>query len=622
MYHSDFWEKKLKAPPSIMDIIKHGYSIPFKSKPLPFFAHNNKSSLKNKSFVTESIEKLLINKCIKEVTTVPYCVNPLTVADHNSKLRLVLDLRHVNKHVQVVKFRYEDLKVVSDLFEENDHIFTFDLKSGYHHVPIHEEFTTYLGFSWEYQGVIKYFVFLVLPFGLNSACYIFTKLMRQLVKKWRSQGIKCVMYLDDGIGGDKSGKATKIRDIVISDVNSSGLTINLEKSSLTPETRKQWLGLIIDTKLTMFFVPQIKIEKLIDAIDVILKFETVTARSIAKIAGNIASMSLAVGPLSNLFTRQLYKFIESRSSWDKLRPLPLEVKNELLFWYCNIDKNNGLKFKNQPEITKICYSDASDFAYGGYIVQKLGNVIAKGNFSVDQKEESSTYRELLAVKNVLLSVAHLLKNETVQWFSDNMNATRIINKGSTKEHLQELAIEVYNLCLKNNIKLYPSWIPRENNKLADRISKEFDTDNWSIDEETFNYIESNYGSFTIDRFADNENRKCQKFNSKEFCPETKAVNAFTEHWGFEFNWLSPPIYLIGKTLQHLRNCKGKGVLFVPMWRSSYFWPLITRDGLQFETFIKHFLILDPFFYNRTTKSSVFDGFAKFYSLALYIDFSK
>lgn len=98
-YHSDFWESKLKAPPWIMEVVKHGYSIPFKSHPSPFFARNNKSSLNNKSFVADSINKLLINKCIKEVTNIPYCVNPLTVAERNSKLRLVLDLRHVNKHV-------------------------------------------------------------------------------------------------------------------------------------------------------------------------------------------------------------------------------------------------------------------------------------------------------------------------------------------------------------------------------------------------------------------------------------------------------------------------------------------------------------------------------------------
>jgi hypothetical protein len=38
--------------------------------------------------------------------------------------------------------------------------------------------------------------------GLASACYLFTKITRPLVKKWRSEGKQIIMYLDDGIGID------------------------------------------------------------------------------------------------------------------------------------------------------------------------------------------------------------------------------------------------------------------------------------------------------------------------------------------------------------------------------------------------------------------------------------
>jgi hypothetical protein len=36
--------------------------------------------------------------------------------------------------------------------------------------------------------------------GLSSACYIFTKVVRPLVKFWRSKGFLIVVYLDDGLG--------------------------------------------------------------------------------------------------------------------------------------------------------------------------------------------------------------------------------------------------------------------------------------------------------------------------------------------------------------------------------------------------------------------------------------
>jgi hypothetical protein len=62
----------------------------------------------------------------------------------------------------------------------------YDLKSGYHYVEIHKAFQQYLGFSWSVNGEIKYYVFTVLPFGLSSASFLFTKLMREIVKYWRS----------------------------------------------------------------------------------------------------------------------------------------------------------------------------------------------------------------------------------------------------------------------------------------------------------------------------------------------------------------------------------------------------------------------------------------------------
>jgi hypothetical protein len=40
----------------------------------------------------------------------------------------------------------------------------------------------------------------VLPFGLSSACYVFTKVTRPLIKKWRGEGKNILMYLDDGLG--------------------------------------------------------------------------------------------------------------------------------------------------------------------------------------------------------------------------------------------------------------------------------------------------------------------------------------------------------------------------------------------------------------------------------------
>lgn len=67
------------------------------------------------------------------------------------------------------------------MFRKNGYMFSFDLKSGYHHVEIFQPHQTFLGFSWDFQGETRFYVFTVLPFGLSVAPYIFTKILRPLV---------------------------------------------------------------------------------------------------------------------------------------------------------------------------------------------------------------------------------------------------------------------------------------------------------------------------------------------------------------------------------------------------------------------------------------------------------
>ena len=78
-------------------------------------------------------------------------------------------------------------------------MFSFDLKSGYHHIEISPDDQKYLGFSWKIQSQIRYFEFTVLPFGLSSAPLLFTKMLKPLVTHWRSAGIRIALYLDHGL---------------------------------------------------------------------------------------------------------------------------------------------------------------------------------------------------------------------------------------------------------------------------------------------------------------------------------------------------------------------------------------------------------------------------------------
>jgi len=99
----------------------------------------------------------------------------VALSNATGKLRLVLNLRYLN---QFLTFKCENLHVAALMFEKDEYLFKFNLKLGYHHVDIHPECYKFLGFQW--KGV--FYVFKVLPFGLSSACYLFTKLLRPLIR--------------------------------------------------------------------------------------------------------------------------------------------------------------------------------------------------------------------------------------------------------------------------------------------------------------------------------------------------------------------------------------------------------------------------------------------------------
>ncbi|VDH97548.1 Hypothetical predicted protein [Mytilus galloprovincialis] len=152
--------------------------------------------------------------------------------------------------VLVNKVKFEDVKVAKQYITNKSVGFLFDLKAGYHHIDIFAPHQKYLGFSWKFEGVEKYYVFTVLPFGLKSSGYVFTKVLRPLVAHWRRKGIKIVVYLDDGLGLADDSEVCKLHaDIVKSDLIMSGFVPNREKSIWSPSYSLKWLGLYGFTKM-------------------------------------------------------------------------------------------------------------------------------------------------------------------------------------------------------------------------------------------------------------------------------------------------------------------------------------------------------------------------------------
>jgi len=143
-------------------------------------------------------------------------------------------------------------------------------------------------------------------------------------------------------------------------------------------------------------------------------------------------------------------------------------------------------------------------------------------------------------------------------------------------------LDITRICAENNILVRASWLPHSLNNVADIISRFLDDEDYGITEEFFLQICNDFKTVpVVDCFADSRNKKCEKFFSLNFCFGTAGVDAFLFDWNmWGICWLFPAPRLVVRTLQHLQNCNATGLLLVPQWKNSHFYPVLRRLAVR------------------------------------------
>ena len=103
----------------------------------------------------------------------------------------------------------------------------------------------------------------ILAFPL-AASYNFTKLLRPLLCYWKAQGLKIVVYLDDGLCA-MAGHAllVKASELVHHSLDGTGFMTHPTKCIWEPTQNLVWLGFFIDLFKDQIDVPQGKISSLL-----------------------------------------------------------------------------------------------------------------------------------------------------------------------------------------------------------------------------------------------------------------------------------------------------------------------------------------------------------------------
>ena len=102
-----------------------------------------------------------------------------------------------------------------------------------------------------------------MPFGISSAGYIFTKVLRHVVEFWRSKGYRVILFLDDGLAASNNMHGAKLMSNDLkNDLLEFGFLIAEEKSDWEPKPIVTWLGHVFNFKTGTVYITDDRVKNI------------------------------------------------------------------------------------------------------------------------------------------------------------------------------------------------------------------------------------------------------------------------------------------------------------------------------------------------------------------------
>lgn len=569
--------KEISEDPKLLSWIE-GYKIPFHTVPTQIFSPSEQRwSSDERQNIAISINKLLEIGAITQCSSVSgqFISSIFLIAKANGSYRFILNLKKLNTFISTEHFKMEDFRTAKKLISHKCFMSTLDLKDAYFLVAMHPDHRKYLRFVFDSQ----IYEFTCLPFGLSTAPYVFTKILKPVVNELRKLGHMSVVYLDDFLLiGDTyqtcQNNVSQTLDLLLK----LGFLINREKSLPTPSRSRKFLGFVFDSHdMTIEITPDKKSHLYKD----IKKFSTATTckiRDFAKFIGKITAAYPAVTygrAYTKLFEKaKLLALEQSQGNYECIMKIPTYLHDDLSWW-----KNNILEAKNSLDrLDKFeleIFSDASLSGWGAV----CGEDKAHGHWNESEKQMHINILELLAAFFGLKCFATNKSNCDILLRIDNTTAISYINRmgGIQSPTLNQISKRIWHWCEKRNILISAAYISSSNNFEADVESRKLEVETeWELSDFAYKEITSQLGVPDIDLFASRNNKKCELYVSWFRDPGALNSDAFTISWEEYFFYAFPPFSIILRVLRKIQNSKCRGIVVVPYWPSQPWFPLFNR----------------------------------------------
>jgi hypothetical protein len=489
--------------------------------------------------------------------------------------RLVIDLSQLNQSLAPVTFTMDTLAQIKRVLKQGMWATSIDLSDAYHHIPMRESSQVYLCF----QVGRKRYMYLVLPFGLMSAPWLFTQVVKQL-KGWAAKNnLVLFQYLDDWLNlqADKQKLIQSTRELVALCAR-LGLLVNGKKSELQPVQRIIFLGEMLDLKVGQAFptaerklAVQTKVLRMMEAKSTSLQY-----------AESLVGLLVATYPTvqwGRLYLRrlqhQVIKVVKKGRSNEAMVRLSTKTKEHLRFWLRDDIWVEGVPFQGQSPQVTIC----TDASLSGWGVVCQG-AMHEGKWNAHRHHIN--FLELKAVSIALRLFQFRCRNKTVLLLIDNSTAVAYINKlgGTRSSPLLELTVETVRLAESLNCRLVARHIAGKLNVLADLASrsKQVVSSEWKLSLKAFEWVvqQSPWGKPSLEMFANSMNRHLDRYVSP--CPDERAWAIDALRCALheqEVMYAFPPANLVQDFLQRLVGLSDYRLLLVVQWSQGAKWfPLL------------------------------------------------
>lgn len=526
----------------------------------------------------EAIVGLLQKNVIERSQEEPFqfVSNVFMVPKSNGKVRIILDLSRFNEAVVKTRFKMDNLHTAANLMVPGMFMTSIDLQDAYFTFPILEEHRKFLKFRW--QGELWRFI--GLPMGITCAPWYFTKLVAPIFASLRRQGLQGFPYLDDSfIFGFSAEECKNSTNLLVQLFTKLGFKVHLNKSSLEPSQKLEFLGFVLDSVNMTITLPENKVLNVLALCEDALQAVRMTIRQMLHIVGTLNAYSVAVEYGANHFKHlevdQIRALKLSSGDFDSYMGISSKAKQDLEWWRSNVVSSKfSIKTAN-PDFSLT--ADASNLGWGAV----MGSHKVQGEWSLSEYELHINVKELLAIFFGLKIMAEAKSDCMIHVISDNTTAVAHINKmgGVRSEQCMTTAFEIWNWCEQRNIWLYATHLPGMENEVADSLSRNFSPSvDWELNDQLFKEVVHIFGQPSVDLFASRHNTKVQKYCSwfsDQYCWRT---DAFSFQWSNEFFYIFPPFRLVGRCWRKIMLDNTRAILVTPEWPNQHWYGSVKRTA--------------------------------------------